>query len=74
MKDRIIVALDTDSTGSALSIARTLSAEVGMFVITSYSIHYTKLYDDAGHDRGVHLLSRFDPSVQGAEQDRADRA
>jgi len=33
VKDRIIVALDTDSTGSALSIARTLSAEVGMFKV-----------------------------------------
>jgi len=33
VKDRIIVALDTDSTGSALSIARALSGEVGMFKV-----------------------------------------
>jgi len=33
VKDRIIVALDTDSTGSALSIARSLSGEVGIFKV-----------------------------------------
>jgi len=33
VRDRIIVALDTDSSGSALSIARALSGEVGMFKV-----------------------------------------
>jgi len=33
VKDRIIVALDTDSVGSALSIARSLAGEVGMFKV-----------------------------------------
>lgn len=33
MKERIIVALDTDSAGSALSFARSLSGEVGMFKV-----------------------------------------
>jgi orotidine-5'-phosphate decarboxylase len=33
MKDRIIVALDTDSTGSALATVNALSGEVGMFKV-----------------------------------------
>ena len=33
MKDRIIVALDTDSAEAALSIVRALSGEVGMFKV-----------------------------------------
>lgn len=33
MKERIIAALDTDSTESALSVVRSLSGEVGMFKV-----------------------------------------
>lgn len=33
MKDRIIVALDTDSTDTALSMVRSLAGEVGMFKV-----------------------------------------
>ena len=37
-----IPALDTSITGNA---GGPISATIGLFVITSYSIHYTKLYD-----------------------------
>ena len=39
--------LKSDAPGSKRSLARMAGAE--FYVITSYSIHYTKLYDSMGH-------------------------
>ena len=54
MKERI--AVETARGEALLTIRPDLQVEVDMGVITSYSIHYTKLYDALGQ-RGLQVLA-----------------
>ena len=39
-----------------------------MCVITSYSIHYTKLYDNYAHENGFSLIISIDCGIKATEK------